>query len=277
MSSRTRRLERLLIETDRKQQSMRNNLTSLQNQSAESAALKLRARSGCSFGMCAIIGIALAFVVSLPALAQDTNLPAKPEFSAFKIITERNIFNPSRSARSTARRESRPVARTESISLVGTMSYEKGTFAFFEGSKADYRKVVKATDSFAGFTITEIAPSCVKMLSGTNEIQLSVGSQLRRQEEGGWRVAASSEMTGSSSSLASMTGTGSSADVARSEPASDKDPQNTENDSATETAATDLAVEADAPDASSSGSEASGTDDPVLKRLMQRREQELNR
>src|SRR2546421_1583725 len=64
--------------------------------------------------------------------AQPTNAPDRFDYSAFKLITERNIFNSHRSARYTAPRESGPQARVDSFALVGTMSYEKGPFAFFD-------------------------------------------------------------------------------------------------------------------------------------------------
>ncbi len=71
----------------------------------------------------------------------------------------------------------------------GTMSYEKGTFAFFDGTSSDYKKALKLTDSIAGYKVTNITPNAVKLTSGTNEIDLSVGAQLRREEDGPWRLS----------------------------------------------------------------------------------------
>jgi len=39
------------------------------------------------------------------------------------------------------------------------LSYEKGLFAFFDGSSPDYRKVLKEEDTIAVFKIAEIQPS----------------------------------------------------------------------------------------------------------------------
>src|SRR5260221_10943943 len=107
---------------------------------------------------------------SLVASAQSTNAPGRPDYSNFKIVTEKNIFNPRRSARASRVRESRTTSKGESFSLVGTMSYEKGTFAFFDGSKSEYRKVVKPTDTIAGYTVTDIAPKGVRLSSRTNQV-----------------------------------------------------------------------------------------------------------
>src|ERR1041385_6179537 len=70
--------------------------------------------------------------------AQSSNSPSRLHFSSFRIITERNIFNPRRSARYVpTERTRRPSTRTDSFALVGTMSYEKGFFAFFDGSSSE--------------------------------------------------------------------------------------------------------------------------------------------
>ena len=72
------------------------------------------------------------------------------------------------------------------------MSYEKGTFAFFDGTSSEYKKALKLTDSIAGYKVTNIAPNGVKLASGTNELDLSVGAQLRREEDGPWLLASQS-------------------------------------------------------------------------------------
>ena len=135
----------------------------------------------------------LSACVSLSA-AQTTNTPVAPvssryDLSSFKLITERNIFNTRRSARyvppSRDSTITRRQNRSESFALVGTMRYDKGPFAFFDGSRSDYRKVLKPNDSIGGFKVAEILPSAVKLTSSTNEIELPVGMQLKREDENG--------------------------------------------------------------------------------------------
>jgi hypothetical protein len=72
------------------------------------------------------------------------------------------------------------------------MSYEKGTFAFFDGTSSEYKKALKLADAIAGYKVTNIAPNGVKLASGTNELELSVGAQLRREEDGPWLLASQS-------------------------------------------------------------------------------------
>jgi len=125
--------------------------------------------------------------------------PVKPEYNTFKLITERNIFDPNRMPR---RRNGPPVKmRTlESFALVGLMSYEKGTFAFFDGSSSDYRKAVKLADTIAGYEVTNIDGNAIKLASGTNQVELRVGMQLRREEGGDWVASTQSETYASDSS-----------------------------------------------------------------------------
>jgi hypothetical protein len=139
-----------------------------------------------------LISLLLLFATTLLTRAQETNSPGRPDFQDFRIISERNIFNPNRSPRrerSRSDREPDRRTRTESVALLGTMNYEKGWFAFFDGSRSDYRKALQPGDAIAGYTIGEIAPNHVK-LESTNSppIQLRVGTQMRKQDEGEWEI-----------------------------------------------------------------------------------------
>ena len=117
------------------------------------------------------------------------------------------------------------------------MTYEKGTFAFFDGTSSEYKKALKLADAIAGYKVTNIAPNGVKLASGTNELELSVGAQLRREEDGPWLLA------GQSASYAST-------------------PASTSTNAAAATTTTGS-------DAASGGAESD-----IIKKLMQRREKE---
>ena len=150
-------------------------------------------------------------------VAAATNAPTSTgtTFESFRIISERNIFNQNRSPRSARRspERSRPAPVVQSLSLVGTMSYEKGNFAFFDGSTSDYKRSVKPGEKIAGYEVKEIKPSCVKIANDKQEFEMKVGQQLRRENEGEWelstsstRVAATpSESNGTESSSAAAT------------------------------------------------------------------------
>jgi hypothetical protein len=124
------------------------------------------------------------------AAAGTNNGLVSLDYSAFKMIGDRNIFDPNRYPHQPG--QARVVSKPKSIdyvTLVGTMSYEKGTFAFFDGTSSDYKKALKLTDSIAGYKVTNITPNSVKLAAGTNELNLSVGAQLRREEDGPWLLA----------------------------------------------------------------------------------------
>lgn len=202
--------------------------------------------------------------------ASGANGPARLPFSAFRVIAELNIFDPNR-VPSGPRPVQAPTA--EYFGLCGTMRLDKGTFAVFSGSSSQYERVLKVSDSIAGYKLTHIAPDSVKLASTTtnvatasekltnaapvalvathgltnldgepvklayttNELEMRMGMQMRREENGPWRLAAAPSPSAGSSSFTPVSGSAS-------------------------------------PGASSAA--ASGSDSDILKRMMQRREKE---
>ena len=139
--------------------------------------------------------------------------PIEPfSYDAFRIVAQRNIFDPNRRARSTTTEAppERP-KRTEAFTLLGSIAYEKGDFAFFEGTSSDYRKSVKAGDSIGGLKIAEVAPNHVTFEAGEGKtVQLPIGSQMKRVEGEEWKVNSHLETFSSSSPSAESTNSGAS-------------------------------------------------------------------
>ncbi len=143
--------------------------------------------------VCKILAIAaLVMAGDFAARAQQTNRTSQVDFSNFQVISERNIFNPNRTARHKHGNRPQPVA--DAFSLVGTMSYAKGTFAFFDGTSSDYRRVVQNAGTIAGYKVTNITPTAVKLANGDKQLVMKVGTQMRREEKGAWQLAATSEL-----------------------------------------------------------------------------------
>src|SRR5438045_3364313 len=68
---------------------------------------------------------AVLVACSLVAFAQETNAPSGLNYSAFQVISERNIFNPHRYARTLRTAgPSRRAVRVDVFALVGMISYE---------------------------------------------------------------------------------------------------------------------------------------------------------
>lgn len=137
-------------------------------------------------------------------------------FDSFNLIAVRNIFNQSRTPRrGGGQATSRPTirVRVESIALVGTMIYEKGNFAFFDGSNSQYRKTLKPGDSIGAYKLTEVGPNQVKLSDDKQEWALKVGQELRRENEGEWILGARSSAGMVASSESASTSTNSSTDA----------------------------------------------------------------
>ncbi len=186
--------------------------------------------------------------------AAQSNEAAATDYASFsRLIADRNIFDPNRyahSVRTTTRSTYKPRTRSTAaptFSLVGTMSYEKGLFAFFSGNSAEYKKILVLNEGIAGYTMIEISATQVTLeTADKKQLVVRVGDLLR-QEGGRWELAGAGEVPTEPAAVAAepaRTGTEEGAAPAAAEPAGN-------------------------PAAASSGAASE-----ILKRLMQKREQE---
>ncbi len=171
-----------------------------------------------------------------PARGTNTPTPAvkepprvsPSEWAFYKIITDRNIFNPNRSPTNieVPPTDRPPTVRTDWFTLKGTMSYEEKAYAFFEGTGSQYNGGFKANDAIGGYKIAEIAGDHINLAASAEKtIELRVGMQMRRVGTGPWTLVASPDLSaaaetgdsgssaGSSSGSSSSGGGGSSANV----------------------------------------------------------------
>ena len=194
-------------------------------------------------------GILLMVLVGASAFAQSNGVPGPTDYAKFsQFVTDRNVFDPSRQPHAYSS-SYRPKTRTRThssappgIMLVGTMSYEKGMFAFFNGNNADLKKAMQAGEKIADYTVTDISVGRVKLESADKkqQLDLKVGDGLR-QENGKWVFSGASEL-----------------------------PAGTNSAEPTGSSSGESSSEASAPAAPSS----TGEPNDVLKRLMQLREKE---
>ena len=171
---------------------------------------------------------------------QEMEAGAGTGLQAYKIVYERNIFNPNRGPRSSRRNGGdapKPV-KIEAFSLVGTLMSEKGAYAFFDGSDSQYRAALRTSNTIAGYTLTAIAQNFVTLCSSSNTFDLNMYMQMRRQDEGDWELT---EATGS---------------------------WNSTNSSSSTNGAVAVSEEGGGSDAGA---------DEVMKRLMKKREEELKK
>jgi hypothetical protein len=168
------------------------------------------------------------------------------DFSTFKLVTERNIFDPNRYPHTAGYRPPRTVSRSApAFALVGTLNYPKGMFAFFDGNSPEYRQVLQRNGVIAGYTVTDITLAGVTLKpAGTNAVSLDfkIGSQMRLNGTD-W------ELTGTDEDFTSPTSAAASSPTAAAE---DNNPPTTPGPAPSSGAVSD-----------------------VLKRLMQQRAQEM--
>jgi hypothetical protein len=132
---------------------------------------------------------------SATAPAATATTPARPassiaptaSFDTFRLVSERNIFNPNRSGRRERTVEEK-APKLDVISLVGTMESDRGLRAFFDGSDAGYRKALRVGESVDKFKVTQIAPNVVELERDGKTLSVRVGQQLRRPEGADWNL-----------------------------------------------------------------------------------------
>ncbi len=144
-----------------------------------------------------LMTIVMIAVCSQSGFAQSTNAPAKLTYDSFRTVSDRNIFNPNRYARGAGRTNTRasstPASRVESFTLVGIMAYEKGSFAFFDGTKSDYKHALQADGKIGDYTVSAVTSEHVTIVESTNSVSLKVGMQMRREDEGEWFLSEGGE------------------------------------------------------------------------------------
>jgi hypothetical protein len=141
--------------------------------------------------------LVLGLANSFPAAAQQTNAPAGTDYSSFRIIAERNIFDPNRYPHTTRSSRRTTNNRVPAFSLVGTMSYKNGMLAFFDGTDSDHRKVLAQNGVIAGYKVVEITLRGVKLESAGKLVEMKVGAQMRQESKGEWQLAGPGELPAS--------------------------------------------------------------------------------
>jgi hypothetical protein len=120
-----------------------------------------------------------------PAPRAESSVAPSAPFDNFRLVSDRNIFNPNRSGRRERTNEDQP-PRVDVISVVGTMESDRGLRAFFDGSEASYRRAVRVGESVDQFKVTQISPNVVALEREGKSLSVRVGQQLRRAEGADW-------------------------------------------------------------------------------------------
>lgn len=187
-------------------------------------------------------------------------------YEHFELILDNNIFNSNRedrarleAERQRARESSVPVDR---FSLVGTMHNNDESLAFFSGSSSRFNAVLKTGEQIEGYAVKEIQEKNIVLEKEGNEIDFSVGMGMTRRGDDPWEVVqnAGSDFRGSSGSGRSRSGSRPSRGPSRD----NRPPSRTSSNSSSSSSSTATSE----PDAASKSD--------ILKRMMERRRQQMN-
>jgi hypothetical protein len=133
--------------------------------------------------------IASLLAASMRAPGQETNTTEKRDFESFKIIAQRNIFDPTRTGRR-AFGSRGPQRRVERVSLVGTSIDNGDAVAIFTGNGVPERPF-KTGETVKDFKIVQITLDSVRLtgVTNTNMFVMDYDSRrsLRREENGPWQ------------------------------------------------------------------------------------------
>ena len=160
-----------------------------------------------------VLGVAMAGGVAF-AQSSGGNVPSQTDYSQFsRFITDRNIFDPNRRPQNgssgrrstTPTRQTRPV-RTQTVgapqfTLVGTMSYEKGYFAFFNGNTPELRQVLPMDGKIGIYAVLEVGDGAVLLETADKKqhFALKIGDVMRL-ENGVWEKGIAGEFSSKSAS-----------------------------------------------------------------------------
>jgi hypothetical protein len=160
--------------------------------------------------LAALISVAGSLFVLSTRAAESESAPRETEptrqgidFDSYSFILDNNIFDSNRQDRARLEAERRknqqssiPVNR---FALVGTMHNEGEAFAFFTGTDRDFRSVLKVDQEIAGYTVQEINKKVVKLAKDGETFEFGIGMEMTRTGDDPWELIENSRSDWSAS------------------------------------------------------------------------------
>lgn len=215
--------------------------------------------------------------------------PAEAGLDFFRILYQNNVFDPNRRPyRPPEPQRERPVIRTpeiNSFSLNGIMNYDGKSLAIFNGSSSSYSGIKNPGDKVGDFTLSKVLIDSVILVSDSSEdeknlnFDLKIGEAYSREDEGPWKKGTASVSSGSSrrsfsSSRSSSRSPSSSSRFGQSTSSSSQDYSNSSRDDEKDSADDEDTDQDGETDGDSDADESSDADD-ILRRLLERRRQQM--
>lgn len=91
---------------------------------------------------------------------------------SFDVISDKNLFSPSRTASRATKEEPQPTVDTSKFQLFGTTIMTHKKFALLEDPESKKTKLYYLNDSIAGFTVSDIFEDKVILKKGDESIEL---------------------------------------------------------------------------------------------------------
>jgi len=122
-------------------------------------------------------------------------LPERAGYESFRLIVERNIFNANRQKARPVQpvRERQEAPKVTQFTLIGTLITEASSYAFFSGTEPEFNGVFELGDTIAGRVITGIRSNGITLAGDNPVLLLEVGKGLRRVGDGEWEPIAGRE------------------------------------------------------------------------------------
>lgn len=134
-----------------------------------------------------LVAVAMLGVATAETQTEDKETPS---FDTYKILMDRNIFNPSRVPNKPDEGPAAPAPyQARTMRLMGTVLTEHVKLALFEGDSEAPRSGAKPGDTLVGYTVEDIRTDGITLKNDAGSAQVAVGAGLSRQEDGKWVIA----------------------------------------------------------------------------------------
>ncbi|MBN1866108.1 hypothetical protein JW916_02330 [Candidatus Sumerlaeota bacterium] len=191
------------------------------------------------------------------APAQDVASSAAPSaersFSDFQLVAQRNIFDSQRVARRANSEPMAPTVRVDRIVVLGTLIDGGERVAFLQGTQGAYSGTFRPGDTIADLVVSGISTEGVRILDGDRAFNLAVGRALERRGEEPWQLGEGGSFVPVPASGSHFAPSAESGSASSSSPSASASPSS---------------------DASAGGSSPA---DDILKRMMERRQREMQK
>ena len=151
--------------------------------------------------MASLIMLAVISVAPVWAQGNDPMPTAEEDLAKFRILVDRNIFDPARRPDS-PQREERPISesRVDRIYLTGVLVSPEDQLAFFEGSRDEYFGAIERGGKIAGFSVAYVDSDQATLMMEDRKVNLRVGTGMTRRKGEDWEQGSGLDFSRESSS-----------------------------------------------------------------------------